>query len=47
MQPVDPAVAAGRRARDRLLSIPGYLAEELPRLLDETIGLPGLTPVEC
>ncbi len=37
LQPVDAATAAGP-ARYRLLSIPAYLVEELPRLLDELRG---------
>lgn len=40
------ADADGRRARYRLLSIPGYLVEELPRLRDEAFAMPepGGTP---
>ncbi len=40
VQPVDAGLSDGRSARYRLLSIPGYLVEELPRLLDEIRALP-------
>jgi hypothetical protein len=42
VQPVDVRLADGRRVRYRLLSVPAYLVEELPRLLDEVFGSPAL-----
>ena len=35
VQPVDVATPGGARASYRLLSIPAWLTDELPRLLDE------------
>ncbi len=40
VQPVDAALAGGERARYRLLSVPAYLVEELPRILDQAFGGP-------
>lgn len=40
VQTVDAGLSDGRRARYRLLSIPAYLVEELPRLLDEVRARP-------
>lgn len=43
VQPVDAPLREGRRVRYRLLSLPPYLTEELPRLLDEFLAADGQT----
>lgn len=38
VQPLDAPLREGRRVQYRLLSLPPYLTEELPRLVDEFLA---------